>query len=353
VDATEFFGYTNPAMRVYVSTVVRGAPVEQAGELISIDWDKKKILKRVPIFPTDPSIPGPNTRGGVRGGRGIVVLPKEVFVACYHSLLGFDHELSPTRKITNHQFAGLHEIKLVSDGIWVSSTPLGAAVKVNFDGALQQAWWAHEDPVVKERFRPAPLVVDKQKDNRMAYTENFSKLHLNNVEVHDGRVYVSINNHGAVLRLFPTEIVAHDPALKGCHNGLVTEDDEILLNDSHHHTVIVFDLHTGHVKREIDLSQLPEVARLAHARGFKNVPWQVRVRNFIIRKRMARPLFTRGMCRVDGSRLLVGVSPATVLELDYKEKRLLGLCQLSDSPNECVHGLEAAPSVDFPYSIST
>jgi hypothetical protein len=338
-------------MRVFVSTVVRGAPVEAGGELISIDWQKKKVLKRVPIFPTNPTIPDPNARGGARGGRGIALLPNELFVACYHSLLGFDYDLNPTRRITNHQFAGLHEIKLVSDGIWVSSTPLGAAVKVDFNGNLQQAWWAHEDPVVQQRFKPPPLFVDKQQDNRLSYTENFSKLHLNNVEVHDGHVYVSLNNHGAVLRLYPTEIVAHDPALKGCHNGLVTDEDEILLNDSHGHTVIVFDLHSGHVKRRIDLASFPEVARLMRSGRFKNVPWQVRARNFIARKRMARPLFTRGMCRLDGSRLLVGVSPATVLELDYKQGRLLDLCQLSDSPNECVHGLEAAPSVDFPYSL--
>jgi hypothetical protein len=57
-------------MRVFVSTVVRGAPVEAGEELISLDWQKKKVLNRVPIFPTNPTIPDPNSRGGVRRGRG-------------------------------------------------------------------------------------------------------------------------------------------------------------------------------------------------------------------------------------------------------------------------------------------
>ena len=337
--------------KVFLSTVVRGAPMEQAGELIALDWDRKQVLGRVPIFPTNPAIDDPNTRGGGRGGRGIVLLRNELFVANYHTLQGFDYDLKPTRTITNHNFAGLHELKLVSDGIWASSTPLGAVMKVDFTGKVLQEWWAHEDAVVQKEFSPAPLDVDKQKDNRLAYLEDFSKLHLNNVEVHDGKVYVCFNNHGAVLRLFPTKVVAHDPALKGCHNGLVTEDDEILINDSHRHTFIVFDLHTGHVKRKIDLSQFPEVRKLAEARGFKAVPWHIRLRNFIIRKRMARPLFTRGMCRLDQSRVLLGVSPATVLEVDYKQGKLLSMMQLADSPNECVHGLEAAPSVDFPFEV--
>ncbi|MBI3853516.1 MAG: hypothetical protein HY298_24985 [Verrucomicrobia bacterium] len=339
-------------MRVYLSTVVRGAPAGQAGELIALDWKSKKVLGRAPLAPTNPPLDDPNPRGGGRGGRGIVLLREELFVATYHSLHGFDHALRPTRIITNHNFAGLHELKLVDDGIWASSTALGAVLKVGFDGRVLQSWWAHEDPVIREKFSALPFTVEKDKDNRLAYLNGFSKLHLNNVEVHKGQVYVCFNNHGAIIRLFPTTVIAHDPELKGCHNGLVTDDEEVLLNDSHHHVVVVFDLHTGHVKRRINLADFPEVARLKHLRGCRDIGWRARLQNFVMRQRVARPLFTRGMCLLDASRILVGVSPATVLEIDYKQGRLLDLCQLSNSANECIHGLEAAPSVDFPFPIS-
>ena len=337
-------------MRVFLSTVVRGAPIKSAGEVIALDWDKKKVLRRVPIFPPPPWNDDPNSRGGGRGGRGMVLLRDEILVASYHTLHGFDYDLNPTRTITNHNFAGLHEIKLVEDGIWTSSTALGCVQKVDFTGVTRDAWWAHDDPVVQKEFAPEPLPVDKNKDNRIAYLEDFSKLHLNNVEVSDGRVYVCFNNHGAVLRLFPTEIVSRDPALKGCHNGLLTRDGEMLLNDSHHHTIVVLDLKSGRIKDRINLIEFPEVAAIAAASKIKDVPPWVRLRNFIIRKRMTRPLFTRGMCLLDDSRVLVGVSPASVLEVDYKRGKLLSLMQLSNSANECVHGLEAVPSADFPYS---
>jgi len=149
-----------------------------------------------------------------------------LFVASYHSLLGYDFDLNPTRRIDNFQFANLHEIKLVDDGIWATSTQLGCAIKVDFSGKLLQSWWAHEDPVVLEKLGAHPHPLDKTKDNRLANLRNCSKVHLNSVDVHDGRVYVSLNNYGAVLRLFPTEIVAHEPAFKSCHNGLMTNGGE-------------------------------------------------------------------------------------------------------------------------------
>jgi len=339
-------------MRVFLSTVVRGAPVEKAGELISLDWEKKQVLRRMPIYPSNPAVDDRNARGGCRGGRGITLLPNELFVANYHSLLGFDFNLNPTRTITNHNFAGLHEIKLVKDGIWTSSTALGCVQKVSFDGVARESWWAHDDPLVQRNFSVAPLKIDKTRDNRLGYMEDGSKVHLNNVEVAGDAVYVCFNNHGAIIRLFPTQVISSDPALKGCHNGLVTGDGEFIINDSHNHTVVVLDLESGRVNRRIDLAQFPPVAALMKVRRCRDISFRVRLENFVRRQRVARPLFTRGMCRLDATRILVGVSPASVLELDYQQGRLLGLCQLSGSANECVHGLEAAPSVDFPFSIS-
>jgi hypothetical protein len=339
-------------MRVFLSTVVRGAPAELGGELIAVDWNSRQILKRLPVFPSHPEVADPNSRGNARGGRGIALLPEELFVANYHSLVGFDFNLQPTRTLSSFQFGGLHELKVVPEGIWVSATSLGAVHLMDLQGKLLKSWWAHEDPLVREKFDPTEFVVDKTRDNRLAYLKSLSKVHLNNVEVFDGRVYVTLNNHGAVLRLFPTEIVAHDPALKGCHNGLVTPRGELLVNDSHHHTVVVFDLQEGHVLRKINLLDFPEVARInAAPAAYRHISLRVRLMNWLKRKRVARPLFTRGMCLLDDSRVLIGISPATVLEVDFRSGRLLDYFQLSHYVNECIHGLEAAPSLDFPRGI--
>ena len=91
-----------------------------------------------------------------------MVLPNELFVATYHTLWGFDHQLRPTRKITHRNFAGIHELKLVEDGIWVSSTPLGALAEGLTSGAERLtpggrlvviAYHSLEDRLVKTRIR--------------------------------------------------------------------------------------------------------------------------------------------------------------------------------------------------------
>lgn len=68
-------------MQIFFSTVVRAAPVEKGGELIQLDWDSKTVLSRIPIAPKNPKIIDPNPRGNARGGRGIVMLNDEIFVA--------------------------------------------------------------------------------------------------------------------------------------------------------------------------------------------------------------------------------------------------------------------------------
>ena len=81
-------------MIVYFSTVVRAAPQEKGGELVKVDWDTKRVLARTPIVPANPSVLDRNSRGSTRGGRGILVDEDYVYVASYHSILVFDHQLT-------------------------------------------------------------------------------------------------------------------------------------------------------------------------------------------------------------------------------------------------------------------
>jgi len=111
----------------------------------------------------------PTRAAARRGGRGIILLPDELFVASYHTLHGFDYQLRPTRSITNPNFAGVHELKLVDDGIWVCSTRWARFLKVGFDGKSKQEWWARMKIRSFGAFAAPPLTVDKTRDNRVAY----------------------------------------------------------------------------------------------------------------------------------------------------------------------------------------
>ena len=111
-------------MHVYFSTVIRQAPLSAGGEVVKLDWINKKVLAVQPIVPTHPPVSATNTRGGTRGGRGILTPNGEVIVASYHSLHSFDLDLNPFRRISNSTFSNLHEICNQDNSIWSTSTEI-------------------------------------------------------------------------------------------------------------------------------------------------------------------------------------------------------------------------------------
>jgi hypothetical protein len=127
-------------LNVYFGTIVRAAPINEGGSLYKLDWERKAILREVPIAPADPALDhDPNARGNVRGCRGIRVLGNELVAADYHSLNFFDHDLNLKRKLSHGLMVGLHEIDIKAASVWVTSTTLDAALKYSLADLLLQA----------------------------------------------------------------------------------------------------------------------------------------------------------------------------------------------------------------------
>ena len=53
----------------------------------------------------------------------------------------------------------------------------------------------------------------------------------------------------------------------------------------------------------------------------------------------ARPVFVRGLCRTPAGTILVGISPATILEFNWNTGRLVDSFSYSNDVNVAVHGL--------------
>ena len=71
-------------MDIYFGTVVRSAPVRDGGELVRLDWDAKRVVKRVSVAPENPNLDhDPNPRGNTRGVRGVQIRGENSNVA-YH-----------------------------------------------------------------------------------------------------------------------------------------------------------------------------------------------------------------------------------------------------------------------------
>ncbi len=59
-----------------------------------------------------------------------------------------------------------------------------------------------------------------------------------------------------------------------------------------------------------------------------------------IKQHVSRPLFIRGLDIV-GNNLFVGLSPATIICIDYKTGKMIDAFNYSSNVLNCVHGLKA------------
>lgn len=335
-------------MRVYFSTVIRSAPPMKGGELVAVDWDRKEVLARVPIAPTDPDVDDPNPRGNTRGGRGIELLGDEVVCQSFHSVHVFDRALTPLRKFSHPLMVSLHESVALGDGtIWTSSTAIDAALKFDLaSGVLQDARWPREMPGIAGALGLSPLEIDKEADNRPLFlgsehAKHPHHLHLNAVTWVDGRLHALFSKFGVIADLDRDRIVCEDRALKGSHN--LTRDEDGLVHVSHtvDRAVVTFDLETGRRVARRSFADDPGVRRLLRGpdRVFAIRKWLEK--RGLHSRTPPRPAFVRGLAARAG-RLFVGISPATILEIDPESGRVVDRFTYSRDVRCCVHGLEVA-----------
>lgn len=352
-------------MIVYFSTINRGAPIDKGGELIKLNWENKKIIKKIAIFPFDPQIhEDPNPRGNTRGGRGILLRDRHLMVATYHSLHIYDLDLNFERKISHPLFVGLHELCQNQDLIWVSSTAIDAVIGVDMNGTLHESWWPRESPFLQKHLSISFLEIDKGVDNRLRYLDgehlrSKSHLHLNAVAVNEGRVFALFGRNGMVYDLTNDKILMENTSESGYHNLVIT-NEHILIIHTRKQRLMVYD-HDGSLVKAIDLLKFPEVAniykkskgrlgnliRKIQKRNILRLALQTiagnseKINRLVNRNAIASPIFVRGLFPLDRDRVLIGFSPATIVEVDYKQEELLDLYQYSSDVEVCPHGLVA------------
>jgi hypothetical protein len=332
-------------MNIYFGTVARAAPISQGGSLFKLDWDRKTIIKEVPTIPTEPDLyHDPNARGNVRGVRGIRIVNDEVFVADYHTLNIFDRDLNLRRKLTHGLMIGLHETQIVGSSIWVTSTPLDAALKYSLgDGALEASYWPREMPEFQRALGLEPLPIDKNIDNRLNFLESESfrgesHLHLNAVCEFRGEVYALFHSKHIVANLTKGTIVINDKNLKHAHNLIMEEPGVVYVNDTHRTVVRQYDLDSGKQIRAINIRKMRGINSLllrTVGRAIKEIGVTFFSKKW---KATARPFYLRGL-EITEDYIFAGFSPATIVCIDKKSGELIDYYFHSTDMRDCIHGL--------------
>jgi len=353
-------------MDIYFSTIVRAAPIYQAGELVRLNWETKHIEACRPILPDQPEVDDPHPRGNTRGGRGITLFGDYILCASWHSLIIYDRNLNEIRRITDPLMADLHEVYLEDDGtLFVACTALDAALQIDLgSGKILREYWPRSDPRLQQTLGVEPLIFDRNDDPRISFvTRNYREepghLHINTVSRLDGETYVLSNKMGTIINIDRGEVVLHHPALLGAHN-LITDEEHFYLSGTTDHRVYAFDRKSGEPAMVIDLTDFPKLKQMQdrskapdwqhQLHKLKNTPLRMLkhtpMRRLYYRMGMnkltpALPLFVRGLDIV-GDMLFVGFSPATIASFDRKTGQLIDMYQYSTDVHECIHGLKVA-----------
>jgi hypothetical protein len=98
----------------------------------------------------------------------------------------------------------------------------------------------------------------------------------------------------------------------------------MILCSSFRKELLFYDLEKGKLIKKIHLLDFEKIADL-----YKKYPDQP----------YNQSIFVRGLEIIDPNRILVGVSPASILEIDIRKIQLLDFFQYSKEVGDAVHGL--------------
>jgi len=313
-------------IRVFATTVIRCSENnELTGFLIEIDWERNRVKKQVPI-PLDTVHPFWNSRGGNRGGRGVAYYKGILYVATASSLLMYDDSLNKVGALSHPHLAGLHEIFIDNQGIWVTSTLHDLIVKLDFNGNVIEEWYGSKCKILQKEFnfsdRKLNTNLNFPDETFIQHYDKYSKeeiFHLNSVSPHNNSLYVLSCRKGAFIRIKPeVKVIVQDSELKAPHNGIISADNEVIINDTQNQCLRVYKLETGERLQSVFTRVFGTNQTSAQ---FASYGWQ------------------RGLYPIDHSIYLVGTSPAAIFEVDLKKALIGQVCQIDTDVKHCIHGL--------------
>jgi hypothetical protein len=279
--------------RVLLTSLHRTADSSQPhGFLIEIDWDQKRVTNKIAAPPLWSEF-GERNRGGRRGLRGITYYNGLIWVASCDCLIGFTPEgLQPERMISHPYMSHIHEIEGREDGIWVTSTNGNGIFQINERQEIVREGWLEGPPTV---------------DMRVYMEHHYDRFHVNTVAFDNGNVLAYSATNGKVYKMWPGPVTEVIQLERRCHNVAPTKFGWI---------------------RNVSGKAMVKV-------GDDEIPTPIHG----TATELAKPGWLRGMAWLTDTRILVGSSPATLIEIDVPARQVVDEMRLEDDVEWTTHGI--------------
>jgi len=136
--------------RILISTSCRYKPYDQpSGHLFVFDLDKQKIIRQSEIIEPPYREVDPNPRGGFRGLKGISIDGHRLAIANASTVFVYDHLWNPITYMWHPRCAGIHDIELINDTVWVTSSRNDLMICLDFNGEIIDYYNLRESTPVK------------------------------------------------------------------------------------------------------------------------------------------------------------------------------------------------------------
>jgi hypothetical protein len=109
---------------------------EPSGRLLVCDLDRKEVVKSCEILEAPYREMDPNPRGGFRGLKGISIYEDRIAIANSSTVFIYDFKWRPLNYFWHPTCAGIHDIELRNDTVWVTSSRNDLLVSMDFNGNI-------------------------------------------------------------------------------------------------------------------------------------------------------------------------------------------------------------------------
>lgn len=298
--------------RVAWTTVVRGTePGEVHGALGFADLKTgawlTSLLWDLPV--------STSCRGGPRGLRGVLVHRDRLWVASADAILELDLDLGLRRIHRHHNLAHVHELAPWGDSILAVSTGFDCVLALD----TKTGSWHWGLLVRGHTSTPSIRTFVPDTEELLAG----DSVHLNQVHTEAGDLWISGSQLPYLIRMTNGEAIIDSPLPLGTHNAQPSPRG-VLYCDTRADRVMWCRESPSFIASP--RSSLETVTHLDAADGV-----------------MARIGFTRGLLRLDDSRVVFGTAPASLHLADFDPPSLIASVHLSADVRASIHGLCSWP----------
>jgi len=330
-------------MDLYFWTVNRTAPVRQWWSIFKLEFDKKKIISEYEIYPIDPNLDhDSNPRWNTRWCRWVKKRWEKIIACWYHTIYIFNHNLELEKTISDNLLVWWHEIDIVWDDIYISSTSIDAILIISLKTWKRKDYInIRNDLEWQKILNIEPLEINENEDQRANFLWDwFVKTphhsHLNAVAVHEnGDIYALLHRFWMIVNISQKEIFTQHKKLYWAHN-LEIHWNSIWSSDSKYWWVISFHLETGEVNDYINLKSYHKIRSVIWTHYPKYYFYKLLSKIWLRKKWSDRPLYVRWL-RIIWDTLYVGFSPATFVTINLSTKEIINMYQFSKNVSVCTH----------------